>query len=148
MKSQRSDFHQCSVFSEMAVVRWKPLGTMSRKVQTDCIEELQYLKAPHAESFSGCWYFRVSPGLESAPCSRMSALSWKPSLRHSVSEWLSNNQQLAATAQHERHVSQQVRQEGRTLRNKTHCKVGRPGWVRTAENIWGDSAHFKHLAYS
>ncbi|XP_043995471.1 tektin-2 isoform X1 [Gambusia affinis] len=56
-------------------------------------------------------------------CSRMSALSSKPSLRHSVSEWLSNNQQLAATAQHEQHVSQQVRQEGRTLRNETHCKT-------------------------
>ncbi|XP_054911038.1 tektin-2 isoform X2 [Poeciliopsis prolifica] len=53
----------------------------------------------------------------------MSALSSKPGLRHSMSEWLSNNQQLAATAQRERHVSHQVRQEGRTLRNETHCQT-------------------------
>ncbi|KAK5599372.1 hypothetical protein CRENBAI_022097 [Crenichthys baileyi] len=54
----------------------------------------------------------------------MSAPSLKPSLRHSVSEWHSNNQQLSGTAQHERHVSHEIRQEARTLRNETRCKVG------------------------
>uniref|UniRef100_UPI0037E8A5E8 tektin-2 n=1 Tax=Semicossyphus pulcher TaxID=241346 RepID=UPI0037E8A5E8 len=53
----------------------------------------------------------------------MSALPAKPSLLHSVSEWYSNNHQLAATAQHERHVSNVTRQEGRSLRNETNCKT-------------------------
>nr|XP_019964960.1 PREDICTED: tektin-2 [Paralichthys olivaceus] len=51
----------------------------------------------------------------------MSALPAKPGLRLSVSEWLSSNQQLSATAGHERHVSNGVRQEGRSLRNETNC---------------------------
>ncbi|KAF3834300.1 hypothetical protein F7725_025504 [Dissostichus mawsoni] len=54
---------------------------------------------------------------------RMSALLAKPSLHHSVSEWNSNNQQLSATAEHERYVSNVIRQEGRSLRNETNCKV-------------------------
>ncbi|XP_033980716.1 tektin-2 [Trematomus bernacchii] len=53
----------------------------------------------------------------------MSALLAKPSLRHSVSEWNSNNQQLSATAEHERYVSNVIRQEGRSLRNETNCKT-------------------------
>nr|XP_020497969.1 tektin-2 [Labrus bergylta] len=53
----------------------------------------------------------------------MSALPAKPGLHHSVSEWCSNNQQLSATAQHERHVSNVIRQEGRSLRNETNCKT-------------------------
>ncbi|XP_037651718.1 tektin-2 [Sebastes umbrosus] len=53
----------------------------------------------------------------------MSALPMKPALRHSVSEWESNNQQLSATAQHERYVSNEIRQEGRSLRNETNCKT-------------------------
>lgn len=48
----------------------------------------------------------------------------KPGLHHSVSEWTSNNQQLSATAQHEQLVSMVIRQEGRSLRNETNCKVG------------------------
>ncbi|XP_029298406.1 tektin-2 isoform X2 [Cottoperca gobio] len=53
----------------------------------------------------------------------MSALPVKPGLRHSVSEWNSNNHQLSATAQHERYVSNVIRQEGRSLRNETNCKT-------------------------
>ena len=54
----------------------------------------------------------------------MSALPAKPGLRLSVSEWHSNNDQLSATAQHERLISNVIRQEGRSLRNETNCKVG------------------------
>ncbi|XP_031151618.1 tektin-2 [Sander lucioperca] len=53
----------------------------------------------------------------------MSALPAKPGLRHIVSEWISNNHQLSATAQHERYVSNGIRQEGRSLRNETNCKT-------------------------
>uniref|UniRef100_A0A671YZZ4 Tektin n=1 Tax=Sparus aurata TaxID=8175 RepID=A0A671YZZ4_SPAAU len=53
----------------------------------------------------------------------MSALPAKPGLRHSVSEWYSNNHQLSETAQHERHVSNVIRQEGRSLRNETNCQT-------------------------
>lgn len=56
--------------------------------------------------------------------STMSALPAKPGLHHSVSEWYSNNYQLSATAQHERLVSNVIRQEGRSLCNETNCKVG------------------------
>lgn len=55
--------------------------------------------------------------------SRMSALPAKPGLRHSVSESNVNNQQLSATAQRERLVSNVVRQEGRSLRSETACKT-------------------------
>ncbi|KAM8883745.1 tektin-2 [Synchiropus picturatus] len=51
----------------------------------------------------------------------MSALPAKPGLRHSVLDWSSNNYQLSAVAQHGRHVSSSVRQEGRSLRNETNC---------------------------
>ncbi|CAN9503554.1 unnamed protein product [Ophioblennius macclurei] len=53
----------------------------------------------------------------------MSALPEKPGLRHSESEWCGNNQQLSATAGHERHVSTVIRQEGRSLRNQTHTQT-------------------------
>uniref|UniRef100_UPI003AAA29FB tektin-2 n=1 Tax=Centroberyx gerrardi TaxID=166262 RepID=UPI003AAA29FB len=53
----------------------------------------------------------------------MSTLPVKPGLRHSVSEWFGNNQQLSATAEHERHVSNAIRQEGKTLRNETSSKT-------------------------
>ncbi|XP_044028795.1 tektin-2 [Siniperca chuatsi] len=53
----------------------------------------------------------------------MSALPAKPGLRHSVSEWYSNNHQLSGTAQHEQYVSNVIRQEGRSLRNETSCKT-------------------------
>lgn len=61
---------------------------------------------------------------------RMSALSAKPCVRHSVSEWSNNNRQLSAIAQHERHISNVIRQEGRSLRNETSCTVG-SSFVRT-----------------
>lgn len=64
---------------------------------------------------------------ESGPCfsrNMMPSLNAKPGLHRSVSEWTSNNQQLSATAQHERHISNVIRQEGRTLRNETNFKVG------------------------
>lgn len=54
---------------------------------------------------------------------RMSALPAKPSLRHSVSEWASNNRHLSNTAQQERNASNVIRQEGRSLRNEANCKV-------------------------
>lgn len=54
----------------------------------------------------------------------MSALPAKPGLRLSVSEWHSNNHQLSATAEHERLISSAIRQDGRSLRNETNCKVG------------------------
>ncbi|XP_029022144.1 tektin-2 [Betta splendens] len=53
----------------------------------------------------------------------MSALSAKPGVRHSVSDWSNNNQLLSATAQHQRHLSSAIRQEGRSLRNETSCKT-------------------------
>ncbi|XP_008299313.1 tektin-2 [Stegastes partitus] len=61
--------------------------------------------------------------------------SVKPGLRHSVSEWSSNNQQLSADAQHERHVSAAIRQEGRSLRNQTRCKT-----------IWDESDSSRRLS--
>ncbi|KAK2920845.1 tektin-2 [Channa argus] len=53
----------------------------------------------------------------------MSTLPPKPGLRHSVPDWNSNNQQLSAIAQHERHISNVIRQEARALRNETSCKT-------------------------
>ncbi|XP_075995753.1 tektin-2 [Genypterus blacodes] len=53
----------------------------------------------------------------------MSALPVKPNLHHTVPEWNGNNQQLSVTAQHERHVSHVIRQEGRTLRNQTNSQT-------------------------
>ncbi|XP_022599792.1 tektin-2 [Seriola dumerili] len=53
----------------------------------------------------------------------MSALPAKPGLRLSVSEWYSRNHQLSATAQHERLISNVIRQDGRSLRNETNCKT-------------------------
>lgn len=64
---------------------------------------------------------------ESGPCfsrNMMPSLNAKPGLHRSVSEWTSNNQHLSATAQHERRISNVIRQEGRTLRNETNFKVG------------------------
>uniref|UniRef100_A0A3B4XYA1 Tektin n=1 Tax=Seriola lalandi dorsalis TaxID=1841481 RepID=A0A3B4XYA1_SERLL len=53
----------------------------------------------------------------------MSALPAKPGLHLSVSEWYSRNHQLSATAQHERLISNVIRQDGRSLRNETNCKT-------------------------
>uniref|UniRef100_A0A8C6UNA9 Tektin n=1 Tax=Neogobius melanostomus TaxID=47308 RepID=A0A8C6UNA9_9GOBI len=61
----------------------------------------------------------------------MSALPVKPTLRHSVPEWTSNNLELSSTAQHERHVSHFIRQEGRALRNETNCQTD---WDETDTN--------------
>lgn len=47
----------------------------------------------------------------------------KPGQHRSVSDWLRNNQQLSATAQNERLASAAIRQEGRSLRNETNCRV-------------------------
>ncbi|KAE8282507.1 Tektin-2 Tektin-t Testicular tektin [Larimichthys crocea] len=75
----------------------------------------------------------------------MSALPAKPGLRHSVSEWNSNNHQLSDTAEHERYVSNVIRQEGRSLRNETNCKTT---WDesdtsrRLSDRIW-DVARWK-----
>nr|XP_046273365.1 tektin-2 isoform X2 [Scatophagus argus]XP_046273366.1 tektin-2 isoform X2 [Scatophagus argus]XP_046273367.1 tektin-2 isoform X2 [Scatophagus argus]XP_046273368.1 tektin-2 isoform X2 [Scatophagus argus]XP_046273370.1 tektin-2 isoform X2 [Scatophagus argus] len=65
----------------------------------------------------------------------MSALPAKPGLRHSETEWHSNNHELSATAQHERSVSNVIRQEGRSLRNETNCKT-----------TWGESDTSRRLS--
>ncbi|XP_040909686.1 tektin-2 [Toxotes jaculatrix] len=77
----------------------------------------------------------------------MSALPAKPGLRLSVSEWYSNNHQLSATAQHERLISNVIRQEGRSLRNETSCKTT---WDesdtsrRLSDRVW-DVARWKEV---
>ncbi|KAJ3609695.1 hypothetical protein NHX12_024206 [Muraenolepis orangiensis] len=53
----------------------------------------------------------------------MSTIATKPALHHSVDDWRTNNHQLSAAAEHERHVSHGVRQEGRSLRNETTSKT-------------------------
>uniref|UniRef100_A0A672ZHP2 Tektin n=1 Tax=Sphaeramia orbicularis TaxID=375764 RepID=A0A672ZHP2_9TELE len=75
----------------------------------------------------------------------MSALPVKPGLRHNVPEWDSNNQELSSTAQHERLVSNVIRQEGRALRNETSWKTN---WDesdtsrRLSDRVW-DIARWK-----
>ncbi|XP_069051687.1 tektin-2 isoform X4 [Lepisosteus oculatus] len=49
----------------------------------------------------------------------MATLSAKPGQRLSVSDWQSGSQLLSSTAEHLRLQSQQIRQEGRALRNET-----------------------------
>ncbi|MBN3319348.1 TEKT2 protein, partial [Atractosteus spatula] len=49
----------------------------------------------------------------------MATLSTKPGQRLSVSDWQSGSQLLSSTAEHLRLQSQQIRQEGRALRNET-----------------------------
>nr|XP_004569277.1 tektin-2 [Maylandia zebra]XP_012779570.1 tektin-2 [Maylandia zebra] len=77
----------------------------------------------------------------------MPSLNAKPGLHRSVSEWTSNNQQLSATAQHERHISNVIRQEGRTLRNETNFKTR---WDETdtcrrlSDRVW-DVARWKEV---
>ncbi|XP_068432036.1 tektin-2 [Clinocottus analis] len=69
----------------------------------------------------------------------MSTFPTKPSLRHTVSSWNSNNHQLSATAQQERLVSNVIRQEGRSLRSETNFKTT---WdesdtrVRLKDRVW------------
>ncbi|XP_056154830.1 tektin-2 [Lampris incognitus] len=53
----------------------------------------------------------------------MSVFAAKPGLHHSVSDWQSNNRHLSATAEHERRVSNEIRQVGRTVRNETTSKT-------------------------
>ncbi|XP_034016019.1 tektin-2 [Thalassophryne amazonica] len=75
----------------------------------------------------------------------MAAFHMKPALRHSVPEWGTNNQQLSATAQHERHISNMVQQEGRALRNDTSCKTiwdENETSCRLSDRIW-DVARWK-----
>ncbi|KAM3595709.1 uncharacterized protein V6R79_001432 [Siganus canaliculatus] len=80
----------------------------------------------------------------------MSALPVKPALRHSVSEWYCNNQQLSTTAQHVRHVSHLIRKEGRSLRSETSCKtVWDEGDTsrRLRDRVW-DVAHWRQVLES
>ncbi|XP_069031817.1 tektin-2 [Embiotoca jacksoni] len=80
----------------------------------------------------------------------MSSLPVKPCLHHSVSEWCSHNHQLSATAQHQRHVSNVIRQEGRSLLNETNCKTT---WDesdisrRLGDRVW-DVARWKDVLES
>ncbi|XP_041868508.1 tektin-2 isoform X2 [Melanotaenia boesemani] len=80
-------------------------------------------------------------------CKMMSTFPAKPGLRHGVSDWRGNNQQLSATAQHERHVSSAIRQEGRSLRNETNCQTS---WDesdtsrRLGDRVW-DVARWKDV---
>nr|XP_055076452.1 tektin-2 [Misgurnus anguillicaudatus]XP_055076453.1 tektin-2 [Misgurnus anguillicaudatus] len=53
----------------------------------------------------------------------MATLSTKPSLRYSVSDWVTNNKQIFETAEHKRNISHDLRQEGRVLRNETANKT-------------------------
>lgn len=53
----------------------------------------------------------------------MAALSIKPGLRCTVSDWMSSNNEISATAEHMRHLSHEIRLEGRALRNDTTNKV-------------------------
>uniref|UniRef100_A0A3Q2D7J2 Tektin n=1 Tax=Cyprinodon variegatus TaxID=28743 RepID=A0A3Q2D7J2_CYPVA len=55
--------------------------------------------------------------------------------RFEVSEWRRNNQQLFDAAQQERHLSQEVRQEGQTLRNETVLDE-RDTSGRLSDRIW------------
>lgn len=57
---------------------------------------------------------------------KMATLSMKPGLHHSVLDWETRNKQLSETAEHQRQVSHDVRQEGLVLRNQTATKVR--GW--------------------
>ncbi|XP_077404753.1 tektin-2 [Vanacampus margaritifer] len=47
----------------------------------------------------------------------------KPLVHYGVPEWCNNNEQLSATAELERHFSNVIRQESRSLRNETSCKT-------------------------
>ncbi|XP_076157791.1 tektin-2 [Alosa pseudoharengus] len=53
----------------------------------------------------------------------MATLSAKPGLRHNVSDWEARNKQLSQTAEYQRQVSHDVRQEGLVLRNETTTKT-------------------------
>ncbi|XP_008329308.1 tektin-2 [Cynoglossus semilaevis] len=69
----------------------------------------------------------------------MTSLPAKPGLRLSVPEWRTNNQQLSDTAQHERTVSNIVRQEGRCLRDETNSLTSwdeRDTSRRLSDRIW------------
>ncbi|XP_061661192.1 tektin-2 isoform X2 [Syngnathoides biaculeatus] len=47
----------------------------------------------------------------------------KPIVHYGVPEWCNNNEELSATAELERHLSNIIRQESRSLRNDTDCKT-------------------------
>ncbi|XP_062866902.1 tektin-2 [Trichomycterus rosablanca] len=53
----------------------------------------------------------------------MATMSMKPGLRCSVSDWETSNKDNSATAEHRRHLSHEIRQQGRNLRNETTNKT-------------------------
>ncbi|KAM6958863.1 tektin-2 [Aplochiton taeniatus] len=53
----------------------------------------------------------------------MATLSAKPSLRISVLDWDANNKKLSDTAEYERHVSHEIRQDGRILCNEANSRT-------------------------
>ncbi|KAK1804877.1 hypothetical protein P4O66_019130 [Electrophorus voltai] len=53
----------------------------------------------------------------------MATLSMKPGLRCGVSDWENSNKQISHTAEHMRHTSHEIRQEGRALRDETTNKT-------------------------
>uniref|UniRef100_A0A674D0K8 Tektin n=1 Tax=Salmo trutta TaxID=8032 RepID=A0A674D0K8_SALTR len=55
----------------------------------------------------------------------MATTSRKPGQRYRMTDWETNNKLLTDTAEHQRHQSQQTRQERRALRHQTACKVQR-----------------------
>lgn len=55
----------------------------------------------------------------------MATASRKPGQRYWMTDWETNNKLLTDTAEHQRHQSQQTRQERRALRHQTACKVQR-----------------------
>lgn len=53
----------------------------------------------------------------------MATLSIKPGLRCTVSDWMNTNNEISVTAEQRRHLSHEIRQEGRALCNDTTNKV-------------------------
>jgi len=62
--------------------------------------------------------------------SKMATLSVKPGQRFTVPDWHTNSHLISADAERQRSASHQVRQEARSLRNKTSNQVSLPAaWL-------------------
>lgn len=53
----------------------------------------------------------------------MATLSIKPGLRCAVSDWMNSNNELTVTAEQTRHLSHEIRLQGRALCSETANKV-------------------------
>ncbi|XP_053494135.1 tektin-2 [Ictalurus furcatus] len=65
----------------------------------------------------------------------MATLSIKPGLRCTVSDWMNTNNEISVTAEQRRHLSHEIRQEGRALCNDT-----------TNKTIWGEYDNNRRLS--